>query len=189
MILAILSGTPAWAFALFAWLLWMGACQLRERHVSSIRIVFVPLLFVVWGLAGLAGSSDDGLTSWRMAAAAGMLLGLARKNRLQIDPQHGRVLRPASVMPLLRNLCIFLAHYALNVAVAMHPAQRQRLMHIDIAVSGICAGYFIGWLINFARHYRGAARASRESPYPASSAAREPAGRGTAPSSAEYRNR
>jgi hypothetical protein len=55
-----------------------------------------------------------------------------------------------SVVPLMRNLAIFTAKYGLTVAITIHPTQRAILAPWDIAVSGLAAGYFFGWLIHLA---------------------------------------
>jgi hypothetical protein len=153
-VLAILSGTPVWAYLLLAWLVWTGLSRLREGNVSIYRVVIVPMIFAGWGIAGLAQRAADGSGPWLLAALTGLAIGGAGGSRLQIDARLRRVLRPASAMPLLRNVSIFLAHYALHVAAAIEPARRTSLMWADAAVSGLCAGYFIGWLIRFARAWR-----------------------------------
>ena len=83
MILAILLGTPAWVYLLFALLLWLGACQLRPRVVPVQRVWRTPLVFIVWGLCGLIIHNPGALTSllpWVIAASMGLLAGVARRN-------------------------------------------------------------------------------------------------------------
>ena len=156
MILAILLGTPAWVYLLFALLLWLGACQLRPRIVPVQRIWRTPLVFIVWGLCGLVIHNTGALTSllpWLIAASVGLLAGVARPNTLAINHARSLVSRPASILPLLRNFTIFAAHYALNVAAVFNPGQHA-IMQVDMALSGVFAGYFLGWLLRFVQHYR-----------------------------------
>ncbi|MEO7936167.1 MAG: DUF6622 family protein [Dokdonella sp.] len=155
MIVQILLNTPVWAYAIFVLLLWLGVCQLRARWVSIHRVWLTPMIFIVWGFLGLVlhnTGSAASLSPWLMAASLGVVLGLLRRNTLVIDTERGRVMRPASVMPLLRNLLVFGAHYGLNIAAAFHPGQHS-IMQIDMAVSGLFAGFFGGWLIRFMQHY------------------------------------
>ncbi len=151
MIVEILLNTPAWAYAIFALLLSLGVCQLRARWVSIHRVWLTPIVFIVWGFLGLVlhnTGSAARLSPWLMAASLGVVLGLLRRNTLVIDHARGRVMRPASAKPLLRNLIVFGAHYGLNIAAAFHPGQHV-IMQLDMGVSGLFAGYFGGWLIRF----------------------------------------
>ena len=168
MVIDILRGTPLWVFALFALLVWLGLRQLRTRSVPVSQIWRVPVIFVVWGLLGLLLRNEGAQTSlapWLAAAIPALLAGLARRNTLPIDRLSGLVTRPGSVLPLLRNLTIFGAHYALNVAAAFYPG-RHGILQLDMAISGMFAGYFLGWLVRFVQH-------SRE--MPAAELARSPA--------------
>ena len=161
MIIEILMNTPLWAYAIFALLVWLGVCQLRARWISIHRVWLTPIVFIVWGFLGLVlhnTGSAASLSPWLMAASLGVALGLLRKNTLVIDTDLGRVMRPASAMPLLRNLIVFAAHYGLNIAAAFHPGQHS-IMQLDMGVSGIFAGYFGGWLMRFVQHYFAAAAA------------------------------
>ncbi|MEZ5522211.1 MAG: DUF6622 family protein [Dokdonella sp.] len=153
-VIAILHGTPVWAYVLFAWLVWAGLLRLRERSVPIARIVIVPIIFIAWGLAGLAQRGADGVAPWMLAALAGVAVAAAVRARLQIDVRQRRVSQAASLTPLLRNVSIFLAHYALHVATVFEPARASSLMRVDAAVSGLCAGYFIGSLIRIGRAWQ-----------------------------------
>lgn len=156
MILQILLGTPAWVYVLFALLLWLGVSQLRAHAVPVRRIWLTPVVFIIWGLCGLAMHNKGMLISllpWLVAASVGLLVGLARRNTLAIDHARGLVMRPASVLPVLRNFMIFAAHYALNVAATFNPGEHA-IMQVDLAISGVFAGFFLGWLLRFIQHYR-----------------------------------
>ncbi len=155
MLVMILSKTPLWVFALFALLIWLGVCQLSVRWVSIHRVWLTPIVFIVWGLSGLVlrnTGSMAALLPWLAAAIVGTLIGLSRRNTLEIDRARSRVMRPGSALPLLRNVVVFSAHYVLNVAAAFHPGQHS-IMQADMAVSGLFAGYFVGWLSRFSQHY------------------------------------
>ena len=178
MIVEILLNTPAWAYAIFALLLWLGVCQLRARWVSIHRVWLTPMVFIVWGFLGLVlhhTGSEASLSPWLLAASLGVALGVLRRNTLVIDADRGQVMRPASALPLLRNLIVFSAHYGLNIAAAFHPGQHS-IMQIDMGVSGLFAGYFGGWLIRFVQHFVAVSAAAG-----GSDKAAEPAGENTLP--------
>jgi len=156
MILDILRGTPIWVFALFAFLMYMGAQRLRSRRSDMRRLWIAPVVFIVWGLSGLGGRSDPfaiTLACWLLGAAIGALVGRVLEPLPQIDWTQRQVLQPASVIPLLRNFTLFVTHYLLHVGAFFAPASAH-LMRWDAVVSGLGAGYFAGWAIALLRGRR-----------------------------------
>jgi hypothetical protein len=163
-VVPILSHTPPWAFAVLAILVFFGVRGLRERTMSVWRLLVVPAVFIAWGGVSLsirAGAAPALLVAWLAAAAAGFAIGwlTTRLNNAALDRAAGRVRVPGSPVPLLRNLSIFLVKYALAAASAIMPGLAASLAPWDIGVSGLAAGYFLGWLARFALRYRGAATA------------------------------
>lgn len=158
-VMKILAGTPMWVFGLFAYLAYRGARRLRTGVAPLAKVFVMPALFVTWGLVGLFGHDlAQVLLSWLAGAAVGGLLGIAMPVPLQVDARRKLVLQAGSVIPLARILAIFGAHYALNVAAAMHPATRAAYLAWDVMVSGVSAGYFSGWALRFWQAYRQAPR-------------------------------
>lgn len=151
----IIAGTPLWVFALFAYVIWQGYRRLTPQVTAIHRVAIVPALFIAWGLHGLFSrpiGPEQVAAVWLPSAALGIVLGaLTSPRRLQVDRWRGLVLQPGSVLPLLRLLLIFGAHYGLNIAMALRPDARHALILCDIAVSGLSAGYFIGWIAAFLR--------------------------------------
>lgn len=156
----ILTHTPLWVWALLALLVWLGSLGLKRRRMALRRVAIIPLVFVLWGLSGLASRPFDASTIaalWLGGLILGGALGLATGPMLLgIDRARREVELPASWWPLARNLIIFFAHYALIVTAAILTAQKAMLLQADIAVSGASAGYFIGWSIVLLRRYRAA---------------------------------
>jgi len=162
MVFEILRHTPVWVYALFAYLVWMGLSRLRPSLRDVRRVYVVPAVFIVWGLSGLAQRADvlpNAGWNWALGAVIGIALGGMLQQRMQVDRPRRRVLQPASVVPLLRNVAIFGSHYLLNVAAAIHPRDSAGYLGWDVIVSGLSAGYFIGWAIRFALAYRAASQA------------------------------
>ena len=56
----------------------------------------------------------------------------------------------------MRYLAIFCAKFVLAAWSAIVPAMRPELATWDVGVSGLSAGYFIGWLARVLRDYRSA---------------------------------
>jgi hypothetical protein len=158
--IGILRGTPWWAFLLAAVLVWLGLRALRPRVTTVVRVLMTPAVFITWGLASLSmGGRPSSAVAlvWLVTAMAGVAVAmLTVRVRLVVDRVHRLVLVPASMVPLVRNVVVFSAKYALAVAAIIHPEARGQTMVWDVAVSGASAGYFFGWVVRFALAYRDA---------------------------------
>jgi hypothetical protein len=158
-ILTIVQHTPLWVFAVLAVLMWLGLQGFRSRTVPIWRLLVTPAIFILWGASSIATrslSSPVVVADWLAAAAltAAIAWTTSRLDNVEINRQQQTVRLPGSTFPLIRNLLIFTAKYALGVAVTVIPAWRSELVLWDIAVSGASAGYFLGWLVRFALIYR-----------------------------------
>jgi len=161
-ILSILQHTPWWVFGLLAFLAVLGVQALRPRTISVWRLLAIPIVFVLWGLVTLAAHTIESptlLLTWFVAGAAGLAIAwiAVRLDRMAIDRDRAVVTVPGSVLPLVRNLAIFCVKYVLAAAIAIAPDHRDPLLLCNLGVSGLMAGYFVGWLVRFALKYRMAA--------------------------------
>lgn len=155
----VLQNTPLWAFAVLAMLIVLGVQALRPRTVPVRRMFAVPTVFIIWGVITLATRSFSSpllLLDWLIACGAGLAIvwRTAQPDRVIIDRVRGLVTVPGSAFPLVRNLFIFAAKYVLAVAVVVAPGLRSVLVPSDVIVSGLAAGYFIGWLLRFGLKFR-----------------------------------
>ena len=155
--IAILINTPPWVFALLAVLIWQGCMALRPRLQPLPRMLTVPAVFFLMGLSRLAlgARTIDLLLVWVATAAVFAALALYTGPRsVTVDGETGRIQRPGSVVPLLRNLTVFVLQYAVAVVTAMKLGASWEVAAAGQAVSGACAGYFLGWTIALLRSYR-----------------------------------
>jgi hypothetical protein len=158
-LLTILQHTPIWVFVLFAALLALGLVSLRTRTVKTWRPLVAPAVFILWGVYGLIVRLDvSALLPLYWAGAALMAAALAwygtNLDTMAPDPAQGRVRIAGSAFPLVRNMVLFFAKYAIGVAIAQSAADMQTLYALDVTVSGISLGYFAGWLLRFTQRYR-----------------------------------
>jgi hypothetical protein len=156
---AVLGNTPIWVYALFALLVFMGAQRLRARTLPLRRVFITPAVFIAWGIVSLAIKPNISallVGDWLAAVALGASVAVlaVRFPDLRVDREHRRVHLPGSIQPLVRNVVIFVTKYALAVAMAMTPAARDHLAFWDVAVSGLAAGYFLGWVGRLVAAYR-----------------------------------
>ena len=155
--IAILTNTPPWVFALLALLIWQGCMALRPRSQPLARLLIIPAVFFLMGLSRLVlgARSIDLQLIWLASAAAFAALALyTRPRSVTIDGETGRILRPGSVVPLIRNITVFVLQYAVAVVTAMKLGAAWEVAAAGQAVSGACAGYFLGWTIALLRSYR-----------------------------------
>ncbi|MBI1778127.1 MAG: hypothetical protein HYR63_22540 [Proteobacteria bacterium] len=154
---AILQGTPLWVYPLLGLLIYLGLQARRERVARPLRLLITPAVFIGWGIVGVLVKPGFGpvlALDWLGAAAAGMALAAASLDTSRWRVEGGLVRLPGSWFPLIRNLAIFAAKYALAVAAATLPGRRGSLVLWDVAVSGASVGYFAFWLVQLARLYR-----------------------------------
>ena len=160
----ILQHTPVWVFVVLAAVIVLGLQALRPRELPVWRLLAVPAVFIGWGILSLIQRS---LTSpalaaeWFAAVALGAAIGWAvtRLAGVTFDPSGGFVHVPGTPLTLVRNLLIFLVRYGIAVAAALSvtAAGHAQFVTLDVAVSGIVAGYFLGWIGRFARARRASA--------------------------------
>lgn len=158
-ILLILEHTPLWAFAVLAVLTIFGVQGLRARSLPIWRVAIVPAVFVLWGVISVLSRSAAfpiGIVDWAITGAAGFAIAwlTTRLDGVEIDRVRRQIRLPGSVVPLTRNLLIFFAKYTLTAAMAVAPTLQAALVPWDIGVSGLSAGYFIGWLLLLALKFR-----------------------------------
>jgi hypothetical protein len=108
----------------------------------------VPTVFIVWGLTGLAGRPGPfsmTLFGWFVGALIGAAVSPMLEPAPRIDQSRRSAWQSASVVPLIRNMTMFGAHYLLHVIAGFHPDLAATAMRWDVGVSGFSAGYFVAW--------------------------------------------
>lgn len=154
MFIAILQGTPAWVWIVFAALLALGLAQTRERTRSLRQVVLLPLGMSVFAMVGNASLFQTSPWTWVLWLAAATVTATWFATGdvpagQHYDPRTRRVHLPGSWEPLVLMMAIFGVRYAVAVALALHPQA-----HDDLAVGAIVAslygalgGIFIGRML------------------------------------------
>lgn len=158
----IISHVPRWVWLLLAYLVWQGYRALSDHTVPLRRVALVPIVFIIWGLSGLISRSGENMAPylvWLAAAACMMPTGYRiGPLHMTIDRARGIVHRTGTPWPLVRNVSLFAAQFAIGVSIAMNPEQWFTLGLLRAALSGAMAGYFLGWALAFRRQYEDANR-------------------------------
>jgi non-heme chloroperoxidase len=149
MLVQIVMGTPYWVWVLLAGLIVLGAVQLRDRIMSPVRLLALPLAMIVLSLASTASAFEmapQALKAWVIGGTVAVLL--LRPSAAAVPSERGAGLYnvAGSWWPLALILCIFCIRYAISVTLAINPAARH-----DVAfqvgsglLSGAFAGIFLG---------------------------------------------
>ncbi len=156
---AIVTNTPAWVWGLLVLVTALGLISLRPRMMPLWRVFITPIVFIVWGLSGVWSrpfSAEEIVMLWGGGGLVGCSIGLLTGPEIILAQVRGhKVLLKRTYAPLLRSWLIFFSHYVLIVA-ARFLAKEQVIFALmaDVTVSGVSAGYFIGWSISLVERFR-----------------------------------
>lgn len=166
MLIAILSHTPLWVWALLLALAGLGLWQSRTREVPPARVLVLPLVLLALGLWSLlpvlATQPLTGLL-WltSLLLTAGWMLRRPPRAGAAWLPEQGRIRLPGSWMPLVTTLAVFSLRYTLAVSLVLHPGWRtEPLVQLPAALLfGGIAGLLLGRALGTMRFVRAARRA------------------------------
>jgi hypothetical protein len=147
-LVAIVSHTPLWVWAVLAGLIWLGVKRTQPREVGLSGLVVLPLVLVMLSLFNLATSGQpfQCLAGAGIGALLGLASGLALERRYAATPLgNGRLLLRGEWSSLVLVLAVFIVHYVGNVLAVTDP----ELTHSDgfALVTGGLSGMFAAMLI------------------------------------------
>lgn len=158
-LMTVLQNTPRWVFVLFAALLFVGVRSLRSRSSPLWQVLATPAIFIVWGVYGVMLRSELAtLYAWiwlaAVAVSGGFSWALTDLSGIEFEQRGSQIRQQGSTFPLVRNMVLFGAKYAVGLAIGYSLFARESLYVVDVAISGVSAGYFIGWVARLAERYR-----------------------------------
>ncbi len=167
MLIAILSRTPVWVWALLSALLALGLWQTRPRRVRPQRLLVLPLVLLVMGLWSMtpvfARQPVVGLV-WLLTLL--LVLRWARHRQPPAAarwlPEAGVLVLPGSWVPMVVIVAVFSLRYSSGVMAVMHPEWRSQLsVQLPLALAfGALSGFFLGRNLALFQLTRRAAAAS-----------------------------
>ncbi len=162
MLQQIVSHTPAYVWAILAFLAVRGVAASRERVATYRSLFIMPAVMLGLALASVAGRFDGGAVlalAWLAAMATGAALAwrLAGGQVMAVDRAAGTVRLRGSWTPLALMLAVFVARYAVAAAMAMRPALAQDagFAIAACALFGLFSGIFMGRLLRCVAACRG----------------------------------
>lgn len=125
-VVAIVSHTPAWVWAVLALLIVLGASQLRAHRLPRWRVALLPLglgAYSAWGAVSLFGLHPGVLLAWgaAMVGTASITQPLRWAPGVRHDAANDRFEVPGSGWPLVLMLTVFAVRYTVVATLAFHP--------------------------------------------------------------------
>jgi len=141
----VLAGTPWWAFALLALLVFLGVRRLKTRVRSLGLALAAPVAFLVWGLSNVAIYSQahspliGGVTLVVLFAGGWASAGLFSSERAE-PTGDGRFRFCGTPEPLITYMTVFVIRFGLEVWQGFEPAVAALAGALAIAVTALVAG-------------------------------------------------
>lgn len=146
-ILAVVTHTPIWVWAVFALVVYLGYQRTRDRSVALWRLLLLPLVMVVTAGSGIVGAGLGAAP----AIVVGLLIGgvsgwlMEREGATRRLPD-GRLWLRGEWTSLVQIVAVFIWRYASTVLAATHPAlAADNTWHLVVAfVTSALAALFLG---------------------------------------------
>lgn len=134
--MAIFTHTPIWVWLLLTGLCALGLRQTKTRQIPLQRVLILPSVMLILALHSIlkgvgaeAGSAAIFLCAWGLTTAIVCLLIVRRETPRDHGYDHAsqKFTVPGSWLPLTLMLGMFVAKYAMNVSLAIHPELAQQM--------------------------------------------------------------
>ena len=167
-LLEIIQHTPPWVFGILVVLIFLGLQQLRDRRVSRVRLLILPLAMAVLSLTGLArgiGWNPVAFCSWGAGMATAAVINellFRAPSGVRAEATGGPFLVKGSWTPMIIMLAIFITRYVFAVMLALHPERRADSAFIAASASslGLLSGIFAARALHIWRTKPAAASAT-----------------------------
>jgi predicted dienelactone hydrolase len=160
----ILAHTPAWVFAVLAFLIVFGLLQARSRVVRVELAFFLPVFMFIWSISGVMTNATRPVTAllcWfaGLSMVAALFVGRGNVNGDKFDGATRRFAIRGSWVPLFVMLGIYATRYFIGVATAMHLEVTESAYFEEAAslVLGAGSGFFVARGLILLRVQKGSA--------------------------------
>lgn len=148
----LVSHTPAWVWAILAFLVWRGVVEMRDREIARRQLFVLPLVMLALSMHDIVfkfGAGAAVLAAWLAGClAAARLARRFGHSRIAPAAMPGRVRVRGSRAPLALMMAIFAFKYAISVILAVQPRSASQLSVLLAvgAVYGVFNGLLLGRL-------------------------------------------
>jgi hypothetical protein len=155
-ILAILTHTPIWVWALFAVVLFLGYQRTRDRTVQLWRLILLPIVMIVVAITGMVGAGLASLPAILVGLVVGGVSGwlLEREGATRRLPD-GRLWLKGEWGSFLQIVAILAVRYTSAVLAATAPAlSADPVFHAaTLLVSSLLSAMILGRTLARLRTY------------------------------------
>jgi hypothetical protein len=126
-IVAILSHTPGYVWAILAALVVLGSLQLRRQRMSRTRLLIAPTAMAalsLWSATSAFGARPAVALAWLLGIGAAWLANRALRWPRDVGHDGDAFVVAGSPWPLALMLAIFALRYAVAVSLVFHPEWR-----------------------------------------------------------------
>lgn len=150
--LKIVSGTPIWVWAILSYLIYVGIQALKPRTVTLYRLIFLPLILILFKYRLLAQSGAwIYLVFFIIGLGAGYLK--VRSTKILIFKETKMIQIPGSSSMIVIFISIFVIRYMSGYLEATDPVTFLRFTPFDLGFSGLLSGYFTGQRLTYLYRY------------------------------------
>lgn len=138
----ILTGAPVWVYVLLICLIVLGVRRLRTRTAPVAVALIAPVAFLVWSLMGANGFAASygaifASVIWLAGAAIGAVSGYLMPEPRGQKLSNRRVKLPATWMPLVTYMTVFILRFACGAWSAIVPAQAFYAGAVAVGISAM----------------------------------------------------
>lgn len=157
-LLEILEETTWWVYLIFLYLLVIGCNAARRRTMSLKKIFVLPAVLLLWFFFEFYEwwpGTWTALFYWLLSLAAGIGLGwfTVHKWKIYVDRQRKIIILPGTWSTLALAMLFFFIRYGFALYYRTHGDISHTALLVDLIVSGILNGAFIGRTFTFWRRY------------------------------------
>ncbi|MBH1989860.1 MAG: hypothetical protein I8H80_01635 [Alphaproteobacteria bacterium] len=141
--MAIITGTPIWVWGILAYIMYVGIQATKERIVWIPKLFIIPIILIALKyqvflsehalLSGLSICGGTGLGFWVTTKNSGIIL-----------KEISSVKLPGSYITLVFLLSFFLLKYVFGYLSSAHNPIAVEYASVDVIVSSVLTGYFLG---------------------------------------------
>lgn len=147
--------TPTWVWVLLAYLIHIGIKSMVPQKVYLPRFFIMPIVLTIMKYKEFLKGGDTLLLLYILGITITSFIGyqLTKKDKVQIFKDELAVKVPANPYMLIITLSFFILKYYFGYCYARYPDTTSLLLTIDMIVSGLFSGYFLGKAICYTNTY------------------------------------
>ena len=144
----MLSGAPVWVYFLLVGLVVLGVRRLKTRTIPVFVALIAPAAFLAWSLVGANSFASSygavfAVVIWLAGAAIGAASGYLLPEPQARKLPNRRVTLPATWMPLVTYVTVFVLRFACGAWAAIVPAQAYYAGAVAVAISAMMTARLI----------------------------------------------